>query len=591
MKKGGISVQTENIFPVIKKWLYSDKDIFLRELVSNACDAITKHKRLVSLSQADESAEPYRISVCVDKAQKTITVNDNGIGMSEEEVDKYINSIALSGAIDFISKYDSEANNSGIIGHFGLGFYSAFMVASEVEIETKSYTDAVAVRWFCKEDGGYEMEDSDRGDRGTSICLHVSESEAEYLDYTKIKTILDKYCAFMPYEIFCVEGEKEERVNPNIPAWQKSPSDVSDEEYIDLYKKLSGDYRDPVFWVHINADYPLNFKGILYFPGQKSNFEPRDGVIKLYYNSVFVADNIKEVVPEYLSCLCGALDCPELPLNVSRSYLQDDAYVRKLSAHIVKKVADRLCKLKNDDFEKYTALWDVVRPYMEYGCIRDSKFYERMKGAVIFKKTDGEHDTFDKLTESEEEKRIYYSNDTAAQAYYIKLLSDKGISVYVFDTVIDVQFASFLEDKFEKIKFLRVDSSVDDIGSGADDNEQLKSLFAKATGLDSAKISFASLGAYGVGALLKLSEESRRFSDMMRMYALANGGGDELPRDEELVVNTDSDAIVKIQSVDEEKALIIAKHVYYMAVVANRALSEKELKDFVETDKKLYSFI
>ena len=592
MKKGGISVQTDNIFPVIKKWLYSDKEIFLRELVSNACDAITRHKRLSSLCEAEESEKPYVIKVTIDKAGKTLTISDNGIGMTEEELDKYINNMAISGALEFISKYDSESGSgSGIIGHFGLGFYSAFMVSDVVEIDTKSYTDASAVHWNCKEDGNFEMDESDKEERGSDICLHISEKEIEYLDFSKVKGILQKYCAYMPYSIYCVEGDKEEQINTSEPVWQKAPSDITDEEYNEQYKNLFSDYRDPLFYVHINADYPLNFKGVLYFPAQRGNFEPKEGMIKLFYNSVFVADNIKEVVPDYLSCLSGALDCPELPLNVSRSYLQDDSYVRKLSAHIVKKVADKLCKLKSEDFDKYTELWRVIKPYLEYGFIKDTKFADRIKGAVLFEKTNGEFVDMESVISVDENTTVYYATDPIAQSYYINLFTAKDKTVYVFDTIVDAQFISFLENKNNKVKFLRVDASLDELGEDADCNEKLKELFAKATGKPNESISFSTMGEEGAAALIKIAEEERRFSDMMRMYSVMNGGQEAVSTNEKLVVNADNATIKRIIELDEDKALILAKNIYYVALIANRQLNKAELVDMMNNSKEVYSLI
>ncbi|MBE6677945.1 MAG: molecular chaperone HtpG [Ruminococcaceae bacterium] len=592
MKKGGISVQTDNIFPVIKKWLYSDKEIFLRELVSNACDAITRHKRLASLSEAEESNDPYCIKVVVDKVAKTLTVSDNGIGMTEEELDKYINNMAISGALEFISKYEGEDGGaSGIIGHFGLGFYSAFMVSDNVEIDTKSYTCADAVHWDCKEDGNYEMEPSDKEGRGSDIVLHISEKELEYLDFAKIKSILQKYCSYMPYSIYCVENDKEELINTDLPVWQKSPTEVTEDEYNKQYRALFADYRDPLFCVHINADYPLNFKGVLYFPSQRNNFEPKEGVIKLFYNSVFVADNIKEVVPDYLSCLSGALDCPELPLNVSRSYLQDDSYVRKLSAHIVKKIADKLCKLKNDDFDKYSKLWGTIKPYLEYGCIKDQKFSDRIKSAILFEKTDNSFTDMESVVSADENSRIYYTTDPIAQSCYIEMFSSKGIPVYVFDTVVDAQFISFVESKNEKIKFMRVDASIEDLGDDSEANENLKNLFVKATNKTEDKISFASLGQEGAAALLKISEEERRFSDMMRMYSVMNGEGGTMATEESLVINVDNEAVKKLAELSEAKALVLAKNIYYMALVANRQLNKEELNDMLNNIKEVYSLI
>lgn len=587
MKKGGINVQTENIFPVIKKWLYSDKDIFLRELVSNACDAITKHKRLVSLSEAEESTEPYKITVLINKAEKTLSVTDNGIGMTEEELDKYINSIALSGALDFISKYEGESSSGGIIGHFGLGFYSAFMVARNVEINTKSYTEASAVHWDCDDSGEFLMEQSEKAVRGSEICLHISDDETAYLEFDTVREILNKYCAYMPYEIFCSDGEKEERVNPSVPIWQKAPSEVADDEYKEFYKNMFSDYRDPLFYIHINADYPLNFKGVLYFPAPKNNFENKEGTIKLFYNSVFVADNIREVVPDYLSCLCGALDCPELPLNVSRSYLQDDAYVRKLSAHIVKKIADKLCKLHNDNTDVYYPLWDNIKPFIEYGCMKDNKFFERVKPSLVFKNANGVYSDFASVVDAND-KKFYYTTDLVKQSYYVKLFDLKGKEVFVFDTLIDTQFVSFIESKHAGIKFLRVDSSLDDIGEEAECDEKIVELFTEAIGKDKEKIQFTSSGSDGVAALIQLPEESRRFADMMKMYSMINGEEENTPIDETIVLNRDSAIIIKLAEMDKNKAIVIAKHIYYTAVVANRSLTKDEMVAFMENEKLLY---
>ena len=362
IKKGGISVETNHIFPIIKKWLYSEKDIFLREIVSNATDAITKLKRLSSLGQYDGGDEKYSVKVTLDKDAKTLTVSDNGIGMTEEELEKYICSIALSGALDFIQKYEDQNQNNGIIGHFGLGFYSSFMVSDTVEIITKSYTGESAVHWTCNGAGEYEIESCERDGHGTDVIMHISEEENEYLDKYKIREILDKYCSFMSVDIFFKDedssedkkeaAEDDKPINNTSPLWLKNPSDCTDEEYNEFYKKVFGDYRDPLFHIHINADYPLNFKGILYFPKRTNEYESYEGQIKLFYNQVFVADDIKDVIPDYLLMLKGVLDCPELPLNVSRSYLQDNAYIKKVASHIVKKVADKLCSMCQNDRDK-----------------------------------------------------------------------------------------------------------------------------------------------------------------------------------------------------------------------------------------------
>lgn len=592
MKKGGISVQTENIFPVIKKWLYSDKDIFIRELVSNACDAITKHKRLVSLGETEESKTEYRINVTVDKELKILKFSDNGIGMTEEEIDKYINQIALSGALDFIAKYEGEeSKGGGIIGHFGLGFYSAFMVADTVEIETKSYQNEAAVSWECKESGEYSFENGEKENRGTDIILHVSDSELEYLDFEKVKSVLTKYCGFMPYPVYCIEGDKEELVNDTEPAWTKNPADVTAEKYNELYKKLFNDFNDPLFYLHINADYPLNFKGILYFPAEKSAFEQREGSIKLFYNSVFVADNIKEIVPDYMYNLCGVFDCPELPLNVSRSYLQDDSYVRKLSAHVVKKFAERINKLKIDDFDKYKEIWNDLKPYVEYGSMKDSKFYDRIIPSILLKNVDGGHATLSELLEeTNENKTIYYTTDEKQQAYYISLFKNKNIPVYVLDAIIDPQFASFVESKNEKIKFVRVDASLDDIGSAEEKNDNLTELFAEASGKDTERITFAALGKESAPALLRRSEQERRFSDMMRMYVRNNDNAMTL-NDEELIINIDSDSVKKLDSVDGDVRKALAKHIYLMAVITNRQPTADEIHEIIENDAEIIKII
>ena len=381
-EKGGVSVSTEHIFPVIKQWLYSEKEIFLRELVSNACDAVTKHKRLVSLSEAEDTGEPYKITVRVDKALKTITVSDNGIGMSMDEIKKYICQIALSGALDFIEKYEGKDASGGIIGHFGLGFYSAFMVADTVDVISRSFRGDAAVKWVCQDAGEYEFFAAEKEGRGTDIVLHVNADNEEYLSDYKLKEILNKYCAFMPVEIYFEsaeaeaeaekkkaekkdgEEEKETEVKPindTCPLWLKNPSDCTEEEYKEFYQKVFNDYKEPLFYIHINADYPLNFKGILYFPRLNHEYDNMEGQVKLYYNQVFVADNIKEVIPEYMLMLKGVLDCPDMPLNVSRSYLQNNGYVSKITAHIVKKVTDKLNSLMNTEREKYEKLWKDIK--------------------------------------------------------------------------------------------------------------------------------------------------------------------------------------------------------------------------------------
>lgn len=590
MANGALSVDTEHLFPIIKKWLYSEKDIFLREVLSNACDAVTKHKRLVSLSEASESETPYRVDVFVDKDAHTIVVKDNGIGMTAEEVDRYINNIALSGAVDFISKYEGEGG-SGIIGHFGLGFYSMFMVADKVTMETKSYRDEPAVHWSCTDVGEYEMETGTKTDRGTEITMYLMDDEMSYLNQETLKGVLQKYCSFMPVEIYLHDGEKEELINQTQPLWQRSPADCTDEEYREFYKNQFHDYVDPLFWVHINADYPLNFKGILYFPQRKNAFDQQESEIRLFYNAVYVADNIKEVCPEFLVNLKGVLDCPELPLNVSRSYLQNDAYVRKVSAHIVKKVADRLNQLFTQNREDFEKNWSGIKPYIEYGCIRDAKFCERCSGVLLFEKATGGWCTLNEYLDGKEEGTVYYTTDAKAQSYYLGLFEQKNIPVLLFDTMLDTNYAQFCEGKNDKIKFRRIDSDLDAIkGEGEADTGSLEQLFKTAVGKEDAKVTFVALDAESAPALVSVSEESRRMADMMRMYSLQGGKEDfSFPVEEVLTVNTESPLIQKLQSLPEgdEKAARIAKHIYLSAVMLSRPLNPDELRDYVALNREI----
>lgn len=588
MEKGGISVQTQNIFPVIKRWLYSDKDIFLREVVSNACDAITKHKRLVSLGDASDEESSYKVTVKVDKEAGTLTVSDNGIGMTEEEVKKYINQIALSGALDFIDKYESkDGNTSGIIGHFGLGFYSVFMVSDKTELFTKSYNGETSVHWTCDENGEYEMEEGSREGRGTDVVIHVSSEEAAYLDSEKIKEILKKYCSFMPYPVEFVEGDKTEVINDTEPLWQKNPSDATPEEYKEFYKKLTGDYEDPLMWVHINADYPLNFKGILYFPKIKNEFEPLEPKVNLYYNQVFVSDNIKEVLPDFLIYVRGVLDCPELPLNVSRSYLQTNTYVSKVSQHISKKVADRFNYLFSSEREELEKNYDGLSLVLRYGCMRDNKFYERVKDAVMFRQTDDKYVTVNEYLGEKDEGTVYYTADKEAHSYYISVYNAKGVSVVIADRLVDTQFIQFLESKNNKIKFSRIDSGVDAIGEKGENDDALAELFAEVTGKKKEDISFASLGEDESPALITVSEESRRFADMMKMYGM-NGG---MPAEEKLTVNLASKVVTRLGGMDDEKKKLVAKQIYMSALLLARPFTADETKEYVKLNSDILAMI
>ncbi len=592
IKRGGISVDTEHIFPIIKKWLYSEKDIFLREIVSNASDAITKMKRLSSLGIIEDCTDDYRITVTLDKDAGTLTVGDNGIGMSEEELDKYICSIALSGAVDFIKKYENEntesGNKNGIIGHFGLGFYSAFMVSDSVEVETKSYADAPAVHWICSESGEYEMSASDRTERGTSVIMHISEDENEFIEGSKIRAILEKYCSFMPYDIYFedLSSEKKEAeiINDTHPLWQRQPAECTKEEYTEFYSKVFNDFKEPLFHIHINADYPLNFKGILYFPKLANEYETIEGQVKLYYNQVYVADNIKEVIPEYLLMLKGVLDCPELPLNVSRSYLQTNSYVAKISSHIVKKVADKLNGLCNNEREEYANIWTDIAPFIEYACIKDRKFYDRVKASLLLSLTDGTTQTYEEYLTAAKEKhdgKIYYTTDKALQAQYISMYESEGIKVALFERPIDTQFASILEQHMGNIKFLRVDADIDSFknNSDAQEIEILKEIFSEILG-EKTTLKFENLKDQNVPAILNITEESRRMEDLMRMYGM---DGSSFPTEAKLVLNTSSPLIEKLEAVaesDREKAKEMSSFIYKLSLLSQKKLSAEEMTDF-----------
>ncbi len=604
-EKGGVSVSTEHIFPVIKQWLYSEKEIFLRELVSNACDAVTKHKRLVSLSEAKDTGEPYKITVRVDKALKTITVSDNGIGMSAEEIKKYICQIALSGALEFIEKYEGKEASGGIIGHFGLGFYSAFMVADTVDVISRSFRGDAAVKWVCQDAGEYEFSAAEKDSRGTDIVLHVNADNEEYLSDYKIKDILNKYCAFMPVPIYFEsaeaeaeaekkkaekkDGEEEKEteikpINDTCPLWLKNPSDCTEEEYKEFYQKVFNDYKEPLFHIHINADYPLNFKGILYFPRLNHEYDNMEGQVKLYYNQVFVADNIKEVIPEYMLMLKGVLDCPDMPLNVSRSYLQNNGYVSKITAHIVKKVTDKLNSLMNTEREKYEKLWKDIKLFAEYACLRDRKFYDRVKGSLLFEKTDGKTVTVDEYLENAKGKHenvVYYTSDATSQAQYLAMFDTAEIEVVVLDKIMDTQFITVIEQD-KNVKFVRIDAEIASALKG--DGEKVESaelteLFKKVSGNEKLSVVFESLKDASVPAILNVSEESRRFDDMMKMYAMGNGGM-EAPSMAEatLILNSESALIKKLMEKPDER---VAKQLYTLTVLSQRRLTADELKSFL----------
>ena len=592
IKKGGIAVDTEHIFPIIKKWLYSEKDIFLREIVSNAADAITKLCRLESLGIRKSSDEKYAITVTLDRDSKTLTVEDNGIGMTEDELVKYICNIALSGAVEFIQKYENanDASN-GIIGHFGLGFYSSLMVSDKVEVITKSYTDAPAVHWICDDEGAYEITSSDKAEHGTTVIMHISEDENEYLSTSKIRAILEKYCSFMPVEIYYKDGEDKptEPINDTTPLWLKPVSECSDDDYKNFYSKVFTDYKEPLFHIHINADYPLNFKGILYFPRFANDYETMEGQVKLYYNQVFVADNIKEVIPEYLFMLKGVLDCPELPLNVSRSYLQKNTYVSKVSTHIVKKVADKLNSLKLNEADKYSKIWDDISSFVEYACMRDKKFYERVKSSLLLPLVDGTKITYEEYLESakdKHEKTVYYATDKALQAQYISMFASQDIKIALLDKPIDTQFATLLEQYMEGVKFVRVDAEISDLlrdNVEAVENEELRNLFVKVSGNEKLEVKFDALKVKDTPVIINVSEHSRRMEEMMKMYRMDTAES-TFPVESTLTVNTNSPLISKLQNVitaDPQKAEKIASYIYKLTLLSQKKLSADEMNGFI----------
>ncbi len=594
--RGGISVDTEHLFPIIKKWLYSDKEIFLREIVSNASDAVTKLRRLISLAQAPDTGDEYRITVRADEEKGTLTVSDNGIGMNEDEIRRYICQIALSGALDFIEKYEGgEAGSNGIIGHFGLGFYSAFMVSDRVEVISRSFDGSPAIGWSCNQDGEYEIiPNVTREGRGTDVIMHLSEDEREYLTEHKLREVLDMYCAFVPVDIYLEivkedekEGEKEEPkpVNDTHPLWLKNAGDCTDEEYNAFYTKVFTDYREPLFHIHINADYPLNFKGILYFPKLNANVDGLDGQIKLYYNQVFVSDSIKELLPDYLLMMRGVIDCPELPLNVSRSYMQNSAYARKLAAHITKKVADKINSLFNTAREDYEKLWPDIKLFVEFACLRDQKFYERVKNSLLLPLTDKSYMTLSEYLEAAKDKhenQIYYTDDVTSKAQYIKLFEDEGIKVVVFNSFIDNQFINALESD-GKVKFSRVDAELADVLRGESDgyeNKELADAFAKLGG-EKMTVKFENLRDTKTPAVLSISEQSRRFGDMMKVYSTQNGGEmPAFPEEQTLILNSNCPLIRKMGEKAPDERLV--RHIYTLALLAQRPLNAEELTSFLE---------
>lgn len=641
-KTGQIHVNTENIFPIIRKWLYSDQDIFLRELVSNATDAIRKYTLLGQMGEIALS-DDYRgeIHVTLDSDAKTLTISDNGIGMTAEDIDKYINQIAFSGAMDFVNKYKDKGTSDGIIGHFGLGFYSAFMVSEVVRISSLHCAEgSQAATWVSNEGTEYVLESGSREQHGTDIILTFNEESAEELTASKLREILDKYCSFMPYPIYFhdIVGEEKDKadrqkryedqlgewknkkqeaedknepfteeepklyepgepgaVNDTEPLWLKAPKDVTDEEYKAFYRDTFNDYREPLFWVHLNMDYPSRVQGILYFPQAENVYETLDGRVKIYNNQVFVADNIKEVIPDFLFLLKGCLDCPDLPLNVSRSFLQNDSYVKKLSEHIVRKVADRLTKLFENDRETYASYWKDIKLFVKYGSLKDEKFYDRVKEAILFETTDGELKTAAELGE-----KIRYTTDKDVQVAYVRRAKAKGHEVVVMDHELDNSFMSMFEYKNSGTKFQRIDAEIEG-GEGIEEHkEALTKLFHSSTENDKLKIEVKALGEAEQPVVLSETEESRRMQEMRKQFEMMQGAGQDMndlfPIEQLLIVNTDSPLISRLSALaelpgKEEEAKQLTLQAYDLARLAHGSLTGDDLAAFLSRSAELLNTI
>jgi molecular chaperone HtpG len=664
-KQGSLSISSDNIFPIIKKWMYSDHDIFIRELISNGCDAITKLKKLVLMGEFEETeGEEYKVEVYASAKDKTLTFVDNGLGMTEEEVEKYINQIAFSGATDFINTYKDKSSDDQIIGHFGLGFYSAFMVADKVTIETCSYKEgAKPVYWECNEGTEFSMEESDDDTRGTAITLYLNEDSYEFANEYRVKEVIQKYCAFMPYNIYFInedaepeedeedekdadivvdtakdedaekedsdktsddasDGEDEEKegdgaeaepkkkkgpqpLNDTNPLWLKNPKDCTDEEYVEFYQKVFLDFKKPLFWIHLNMDYPFNLKGILYFPKINTQYEQLEGTIKLYSNQVFIADNIKEVIPEFLMLLKGVIDCPDLPLNVSRSALQNDGFVKKISDYITKKVADKLsgmCKTDKENYEKY---WDDISPFIKFGCIKDEKFCDKMTDNMLFKDLDGKYLTLPEYLEQGKEKyenKVFYVSDAQAQSQYINMFKEEGMNAVFLEHNIDNPYITHLEGKNENVKFLRIDADLSDNFVGEKLTEEqtkeytdkLTETFKKALGAEKLNVKVESLKNENVSSMLTLSEDSRRMQEMMRAYSM---GGDFNPdmfggEGETLILNANNKLVKYVlDNPDGEHTSTICCQLYDLAVIANKPLSAEAMTKFVARSNEILGMI
>lgn len=601
MKEGNIKISSENMMPIIKKWLYSDKDIFLREIVANGVDAITKYKKLITMGMAAETeGEEYCIKISVDKDNKTLTVEDNGIGMTEEEVEKYITQIAFSGASDFLSKYE-KAGGDGIIGHFGLGFYSAYMVSGNVEIFTKSYDGSPAVHWMSDGDKKYSIEECDKADRGTKIVMHILDEEKEFLEESKIKELVKKYCSFMPYNIYVdFKGDgKDKPLNTTTPLYAKPVKDCTEEEYKEFYTDTFFDFTPPIFWVHLDMDYPFKLKGILYFPKVKNKLELERGKVKLYCNQVFIADNIKEVIPEFLMLLNGVIDCPDIPLNVSRSFLQNDKQVQRISKYITRKVADKLVSLFKTDRAEFEEYWPDLANFIKFGCIKDDDFYQRVKDIIIYKDINGAYKNINEFLglpaegeeksegeEGKEDKKeeakpstIYYVSDEQQQAQYVKMFKDAGLNAICCDNFIDPHFISYLEYKMpDKLKFMRIDADIAGALKGEDAAEDsvLVDIFKNAIGDEKLTIKTQALKNPDVPAVINVDEYMRRYSEMGSFYGMSEGDVSKT-----IIVNTANPVVAKIKDLGEDKQKFVAGYIYSLALLSYKKLSPEELDKFV----------
>ncbi len=686
MEKGSLSINSENIFPIIKKWLYSDHDIFYRELISNGCDAITKLKKLSMIGEFEEpDGEEYRIDVEVSPEEKTITIRDNGIGMTADEVKEYINQIAFSGAADFLEKYKDKANDDQIIGHFGLGFYSSFMVAHRVTISTLSYKkDAKPVFWSSEEGMEFEMEEGDKTDRGTEITLYLNEDSYEFANEYRAEEVLKKYCSFMPIPIYFKnvdkpEEKKEEKeevkdvevdengeaketkkkgpepLNDTNPLWTKHPNDCTEDEYKDFYRKVFRDYREPLFWIHLNMDYPFNLKGILYFPKINIEYENIEGTIKLYSNQVFIADNIKEVIPEFLLLLKGVIDCPDLPLNVSRSALQNDGFVKKISDYITKKVADKLSGMFKTDRENYEKYWDDINPFIKYGFLKDDKFREKMKDYFIYKNLEGKYVTLEEYLENSKKSglnkadsseegsdnaaadgdkadsadsengnaeepedasgaeagedaeakkdKVYYVTDEKQQSQYINMFKAEGLDAVLLTHNIDQPFISQLEATNDKVRFLRIDADVsesvkEEIGEDEQkdiekEQKELEKLFRKVLNKEKLEVKVEKLKSEKISAVITLSEESRRMSDMMKMYSMPGMGGDDMFGGQESLTLNANNQLVQFLAEHKKgrKVELIVAQLYDLAMLAHKPLAPEAMTAFVERSNEIMEML